>query len=233
MNASIRGWNLANFPAGPDDSVVATTWRASVKPRLLVALLSLTALAVVGAAAARAGSCRVLVALGSVEIEPSPAGMSLRISGNWEFDNLMQVVSGLSYNVLLVRGDRFVRFHFPDQVFSGLLTGLGNQVDAGVNGATLMALEAAGVPQSGARFVSLEAQRMKLSSPVPLGTGPITVLAYLVLDGDYVSPILSNSITRPLELVDPTVKSEDSETGGTEPTGTEPTGSESSEATAP
>ncbi|MEO5739521.1 MAG: hypothetical protein ABIS29_02890, partial [Vicinamibacterales bacterium] len=63
--------------------------RASAKARAAVAVLSFAVVVAIGAAAARAGSCRVLVALGSVDIEPSPAGMSIRIAGNWEFDNLV------------------------------------------------------------------------------------------------------------------------------------------------
>jgi hypothetical protein len=140
------------------------------------------------------------MAIGSVDIEPSPAGMSLRIAGTWEFDNLVQVVSGLSFNVLLVRQDNFVRFLYPGQAFSGKLDGLSAKIDAGINGDEIVAVEAAGSTDSTARFISLEAQRMKLSSPVPAGEGPISILAYLVLDGDYVGPVISNTITRPLEL---------------------------------
>lgn len=184
----------------PDDSPAPRLARASAKTRAWAAILSLAAIVAVGAAAALAGSCRVLVALGSVDIEPSPAGMSLRISGNWEFDNLVQVVSGLSYNVLIVRDDNFVRLKYPDQSYSGTLSGLGAQLDAGLDGSDILSVEAAGVTEPTARFVSIEAQRLKLSSPVPLGSGPISVIAYLVLDGDYISPIISNTITRPLEM---------------------------------
>ncbi len=165
--------------------------------------LAFAALAVVGGAAAIAGSCRVLVAIGSVDMEPSPAGMSLRISGSWEFDNLVQVASGLSFNVLLVRDDNFLRFHHPDQVFVGYVPGLGARMDAGIDGDDIVAIEAAGAVEPAARFVNFEAQRMKLASPVPAGDGPISVVAYLVLDDDYVSPILSNTITRPLQIAPP------------------------------
>lgn len=182
------------------EDVTMMRTHATAGLRTIVAALCLAAVVAVGAAAVGAGSCRVLVALGSIDIEPSPAGLSLKISGNWEFDNLIQVVSGLSYNVLLVREDHFVRLQYPDQSFSGSVAGLGEHVDAGINGDDILALEAAGVADPTARFVSLEAQRLKVSSPVPPGSGPISVLAYLVLDGDYVSPIISNTITRPLEL---------------------------------
>lgn len=180
-----------------------------MRSRALGALLYIAVVLAIGAAAARAGSCRVLVALGSLDIEPSPAGMSLRISGSWEFDNLIQVVSGLSYNVLLVRGDNFVLFHYPDQSYSGYVSGLGAEVDQGIDGSDLLAVEAAGTPETSARFVSLEAQRLKLSSPVPPGSGPISVVAYIVLDNDYLSPIISNTITRPLELEPVAPNSED------------------------
>ena len=173
----------------------------SGKTRIVVALLSLAAVVAVGAAAARAGSCRVLVALGSVDFEPSPAGLSARVSGNWEFDNIIQVVTGLSFNVLLVRDDNFVRLHFPEGSYAGSVTDLATKVDDGINGDDILAVEAAGVSEPAARFVSLEAQRLKVSSPVPTGDGPISVVAYIVLDGDYVSPIISNTITRPLEPV--------------------------------
>ena len=174
---------------------------ATVRSRVAVGVLSLAAIVAIGAAAALAGSCRVLVALGSVDFEPSPAGLSTRVSGNWEFDNIIQVVNGLSFNVLLVREDHFVRLHYPDGSFRGIVPGLGSRVDAGIDGNDIVSIEAAGLTEPGARFVSLEAQRLKVSSPVPEGDGPVSVVAYLVLDGDYVSPIISNTITRPIEPV--------------------------------
>jgi hypothetical protein len=174
-----------------------------MRSRVAVAALGISALVAIGSAAAIAGSCRVLVAIGSVDMEPSPAGMSLRLSGSWEFDNIVQVVSGLSFNVLLVRGDNFVRLHYPEQASAGFVTGLANQIDEGIDGSDILAVEAAGNVEPTARFVSFEAQRIKISSPVPPGQGPISVVAYLVLDGDYVSPIISNTITRPLEMLPP------------------------------
>ncbi len=202
----------------------AARYGPSVRSRLAVAALGLAVLVAIGSAAAIAGSCRVLVAIGSVDMEPSPAGMSLRLSGSWEFDNIVQVVSGLSFNVLLVRENNFVRFHYPDQASSGFVTGLAEQVDAGIDGNDILAVEAAGSNEPTARFVSLEAQRMKLSSPVLPGEGPISVVAYLVLDGDYVSPIISNTITRPLEMLPPVGNSEEDpgEPGGSGPIGDPP-----------
>jgi len=168
------------------------------RSRVLVAVASLAAVVAIGAAAARAGSCRVLVALGAVDFEPSPAGLSARVSGNWEFDNIIQVVTGLSYNVLLIRNDSFVRLHYPEGSYTGTVPGLAARVDAGLSGDDILQIEAAGTNEPTARFVSLEAQRLKVTSPIPGSDGPISVLAYLVLDGDYVSPIISNTITRPL-----------------------------------
>ncbi|HEY2776221.1 MAG TPA: hypothetical protein VGK20_19425 [Candidatus Binatia bacterium] len=168
-------------------------------------VIAVAAAAAIGVAAARAGSCRVLVALGSVDIEPSPAGMSLRVSGNWEFDNIIQVATGLAFNVLLVRGDNFVRYRYPDQTFSGELAGLASSIDAGIDGKEILSVESAGATEPAARWVTLEAERMKLTSPVLSGDGPISIVAYIVLDGDYMSPIISNTITRPIELpvIDP------------------------------
>jgi len=199
---------VADRSIEPETSFAPPGLRTSTRTRALVAVLALASMAVVGAAAAIAGSCRVLVALGSVDMEPSPAGMSLRVSGNWEFDNIVQVVSGLSFNVLLLRGNNFVRFEYPNQSFAGFVPGLAGQIDSGIDGDDILAIEAAGVAEPSARFVSLEAQRMKLSSPVPPGEGPLTVVAYLILDGDYVSPIISNTVTRPLEVEPPTGNSE-------------------------
>lgn len=167
-------------------------------------LMAVSVAVVVGAAAVRAGSCRVLVALGSLDIEPSPAGISLRIGGVWEFDNLVQVANGLSYNLLLVRGDKFVRLRYPDGAFGGEVAGLGARLDAGIDGDDILQLEAAGTTQPGARFVSIEAQRLEATAPVIPGDGPLSVVAYLVLDGDYVAPIISNVLTRPLLLTSAT-----------------------------
>lgn len=176
--------------------------------RLATALVGVALLVALGAAAARAGSCRVLLALGAVDIEPSPAGLSVNLSGNWEFDNLIQVASGLSFNVLLVRGDNFVRLHYPDQSFYGSLAGLADEVNAGIDGNDIVAVEANGFPAPTAGFVRLEAQRMKLTSPELPGSGPLTVLAYLVLDGDYMAPILSNTISRTIPVVGSTTAPE-------------------------
>ena len=178
--------------------------RPTTRSRILAALSCVALAAALGVAGARAGSCRVLVALGAVDVEPSPAGLSLNISGIWEFDNLIQVATGLSFNVLLVRGDTFVRLHYPDQAFYGNLAGLGARVDAGINGNDLMAIEANGIATTGARFVSLEAQRMKLTAPKPTAAGPLSVVAYLVLDGDYISPIISNTLSRSIPDAPPT-----------------------------
>ncbi|MFN2427543.1 MAG: hypothetical protein ABR587_13965 [Candidatus Binatia bacterium] len=195
----------------PSSEPAATFPRPRAASRALVAVLALAVVVAIGAAAARAGSCRVLVALGSVDMEPSPAGMSVRISGNWEFDNIVQVISGLSFNVLLMREDNFVRFHYPNQSYAGFVPGLAAEVDAGIDGSDILAVEAAGLPEPSARFVRFESQRMKLSSPVPPGDGPLSVVAYLVLDGDYVSPIISNIVTRPLEVEPPTANTEEEE----------------------
>lgn len=195
---------MAEPSTEPETSLAPPGSRATATYQAVVAVLVLAGVVAVGAAAAIAGSCRVLVALGSVDMEPSPAGMSLRVSGSWEFDNIVQVVSGLSFNVLLLREDNFVRFEYPNQSYAGFVPGLAAEVDAGIDGNDILAVEAAGIAEPSARFVSLEAQRMKLSSPVPPGHGPLTVVAYLVLDGDYVSPIISNTVTRPLEVLPPT-----------------------------
>lgn len=185
----------------PEDCLrAAPKRRATLRARFGIAICSLAAVIAIATAAARAGSCRVLVALGAVDIELSPSGISLRLSGNWEFDNIIQVVSGLSFNVLLVRGDNFIRLRYPDQSYSGSVPGLAAAVDSGLAGEDIVNVEAAGTTEPAARFVSLEAQRLKVSTPVPLGSGPISIVAYIVLDSDYVSPIISNTITRPLEL---------------------------------
>lgn len=170
--------------------------------RLIAAVLSLGILVAVGGAAAVAGSCRVLLALGSVQFEPSPAGLSVRIGGNWEFDNLVQVTSGLSFNVLFIRGDRFVRLQYPDAGYTGTVAGLEAALDAGLTGNDLLNIEAAGVSHPRARFVSLEAQRMKLSVPIIKEVGPASIVAYIVLDGDYMLPIISNTITKSIKGLD-------------------------------
>lgn len=188
-NLAVRSKSAVEDPA-PASS------RPATKSRVLAALSCVALAAMLGAAGARAGSCRVLVALGAVDVEPLPAGYSLKISGNWEFDNLMQVATGLSYNVLVVRGDRFVRVHFPDQAWSGTITGLGAEIDAGLDGNDIVAIEANGTAEPGARLVKLEAQRLQLSVPDLPGSGPLSVVAYLVLDGDYLTPIISNTISR-------------------------------------
>lgn len=206
MNAAERDIGVARISFGSLAAFASRRDGPSQGSRALVAGLAFAALGVVGGAAAIAGSCRVLVAIGSVDMEPSPAGMSLRLSGSWEFDNLVQVASGLSFNVLLVREDNYLRFHYPDQVFTGYVPGLGARVDSGLDGNDLLSVEASGAMEPAARFVNFEAQRMKLASPVPAGEGPISVVAYLVLDDDYVSPIISNTITRPLEVAPPVDK---------------------------
>ncbi|MBI5507089.1 MAG: hypothetical protein HY899_20060 [Deltaproteobacteria bacterium] len=156
-----------------------------------VALLSIG----VGVLAVRAGSCRVLVALGSMRIEPTTSGLTMRLTGTWEFDNLLQVATGLSFNVLVVQGDHFVRFTYPDQAHSGYYTGLSQLLDSGLQGSDLQAIETAGGTDPNARFISFEPQRMKLALPQPNDVGPYSAVAYLVIDADYISPIISNTLS--------------------------------------
>jgi hypothetical protein len=177
----------------------ASTNSESTRSRMIAAVVSVGLLVALGGAAAVAGSCRVLLALGSVQFEPSPAGLSVRIGGNWEFDNLVQVTSGLSFNVLFIRGDKFVRLQYPDAGYTGTVPGLEDALDAGLTGNDLLNIEAAGVSHPRARFVSLEAQRMKLSVPILKEVGPANILAYIVLDGDYMLPIISNTITKSIK----------------------------------
>lgn len=175
--------------------------RTRRRSALHVAAAACTALIVaVAVAVSLAGSCRVLVALGSMRIDTTPSGLAVGLSGTWEFDNLLQVSTGLSFNVLIVQGDRFVRFTYPNQVSSGYYTGLAQALDRGLQGSELQAIESIGVVDPLARFVSFEPQRMKLALP-PIGNyGPYSAVAYLVIDGDYVSPIISNILSMPVDL---------------------------------
>ena len=165
MNA---GRGFASMRKGDSTSMKG----ASLRSRLLAVAASLALVAAVGAAAARAGSCRVLLALGSVEFEPSPAGFTVRIGGNWEFDNLVQVVSGLSFNILFIRGDSFIRLQYPNSAWYGTVAGLGSAIDAGLTGADILSIEAASITEPRARFASVEAQRMKIVLPPP--PAPVT-----------------------------------------------------------
>ncbi|HYB99412.1 MAG TPA: hypothetical protein VEC57_09825 [Candidatus Limnocylindrales bacterium] len=164
-----------------------------------VAFVCSAFLVAAGVAAVRAGSCRVLVALGSMQVEPTVSGAIVRLGGTWEFDNLLQVASGLSFNVLLTRDDNFVRVQYPDTAYAGYFPGLSTYVDEGLDGSKIVGIEAAGAVDPTAHFVSLESQRMKLAVPIPAGTGPLNAIAYLVIDGDYVSPIISNTLSRSLK----------------------------------
>ena len=174
----------------------------SIAARVLCLVVTCAIVAGAGVAAVRAGSCRVLVALGSLHVERTVSGLLLKLGGTWEFDNLLQVASGLSFNVLVVRGDSFVRLQFPDTGYSGYLPGLAQMLDEGLDGSKIIGIEAAGSSEQAARFVSMESQRMKVAVPEPSGVGPVSVVAYLVIDGDYKSSIISNTLTRSLKAGD-------------------------------
>jgi hypothetical protein len=201
MNAAPEGEMLSDSSHSPLAEGHAPPSMPTARSRWQAAVAALLLLAAIGVAGARAGSCRVLLALGSLDVEPSPAGLSVKVSGNWEFDNLIQVPSGLAFNLLLVRGDHFVRLRYPEQSFVGSVPGLAEQLDTGIDGNTVVAVEANGLSTQAARFVSLEAQRMKVTAPLLPGSGPLTAIVYLVLDGDYLAPIFSNTISRPLTVV--------------------------------
>jgi hypothetical protein len=162
----------------------------------MAAIAMLTAVSV---AAVRAGSCRVLLAIGSVDYETLEDGVVARLSGTWEFDNLIQVSSGIDFNVLFIHEDEFVLLRYPDQAFSGTYTGLSEALDNGLDGTVLQAVEAAAVNEPGARFISVEAQRMKAVVPCPTNHGLMSVVTYMVIDGDYISPVISNVLTRPFD----------------------------------
>jgi len=187
-------------PSALPDRTAVQTSRAHRMKLIRVAAAACAAFSVaLAVAVSLAGSCRVLVALGSMRIDTTASGLAVGLSGTWEFDNLLQVSTGLSFNVLVVQGDRFVRFTYPDQAHSGYYTGLSQSLDNGLQGTQLQAIESIGTVDSFARIVSFEPQRMKLAL-VPLGaTGPYSAVAYLVIDGDYVSPIISNTLSLSLD----------------------------------
>ncbi|HYC55439.1 MAG TPA: hypothetical protein VEL28_10955 [Candidatus Binatia bacterium] len=169
---------------------------------IAIAVIGVALVSTIGAAVVRAGSCRVLVALGSMQVEPTVSGAFIRLGGTWEFDNLLQVANGLSFNILVSRDDNFVRLNYPDKAYRGNFPGLAQDIDDGLDGNKLLGIEAAGTIDINSNIVSIEAQRMKLALPIPSGVGPLTVIAYLVIDGDYISPIISNTLSRSLKEIE-------------------------------
>lgn len=166
--------------------------------RVATALAALVVVAGLGAGA-YAGSCRTLLAVGSVRVDSSPAGLVLQLSGTWEFDNLLQVSNGLAFSILVVRGDQFVRVQYPNVAQSGYYPGLADDLAGGLDGTKIQAIEAAGTLEPLARVISMEAQKLKIVVPEPPGVGPLNVVLYLILDGDYYNPIVGNTITKSLK----------------------------------
>jgi len=192
--------NTMRPPVSGNERVDSALKSAAVTgSRWMAAIAAVVMLTVVSVAAVRAGSCRVLLAIGSVDYETLEDGVVARLSGTWEFDNLIQVSSGIDFNVLFIHEDEFVLLRYPDQAYSGTYTGLSEALDSGLDGTVLQAVEGAASSEPGARFISVEAQRMKAVVPCPTNHGLMSVVTYMVIDGDYISPVISNVLTRPFD----------------------------------
>ncbi len=138
-----------------------------------------------------AGNCYTFLAIGDAVARSAPDGAVLDLTGVWEFDNLMQVQLGLSLNVVVIQGDKFVRFPLLGVAQAGVVPGLNDGLELG----EIPAVEAAGVDDPDAEVLTFRAHRLQLSLPPSIQPGAVSVVMYLVQDAQYQSAFLSNTLS--------------------------------------
>ncbi len=163
----------------------------STQARTLLLVALTLVLSTAFARYAPAASCINFLAVGEATVRPAPDGAVMDMVGIWEFDNIMQVELGLSLNALVYQGDHFVRYPLIGDAESGTFSGLGDGLDA----SELPALEASGAGDPDAEVLTFRAHRLQLSLPPSFSPGAVSVLMYLVQDGEYQSAFLSNTVS--------------------------------------
>ncbi len=177
-----------NSVCGPREKTVGLS-RSRIRA---VAVSALSAAIVIAAVQfAPAASCINFLAVGEATVRSAPDGSVMDMVGVWEFDNIMQVELGLSLNALVFQGDDFVRFPLLGPAESGTFAGLSDGLSAG----DLPALEASGVSDPDAEVLTFRAHKLQLSLPPTFTPGVVSVVMYLVQDGEYQSALLSNTLS--------------------------------------
>ena len=146
--------------------------------------------------AGHSASCETLLAIGEVKVRPAVTGAVLDVTGDWEFDNLLQVELNLELKAVAMQGDKFALYPLLGPAEGGLLSGLDETLTTG----NLDDLEAVAFPEPEARVLNFKPHAMQLALPSGFDEGTVTLQMYLVRSGDLGNAFLSNPVTTALKL---------------------------------
>lgn len=154
--------------------------------RLAACLLGGAAL--LGAAAAHGAGTSPVLALTAASVAPaSGGGRVVTASGSYNFDDLVQVAFPAA-GLLVIRGDRFVRYEVDGQVIEATSALVKNGVTPGELEALL---QLPGTPVGPARISRLGADQVAVVLPTDFAAGPALVLLYAHHEGE---SFISNTI---------------------------------------
>jgi hypothetical protein len=160
--------------------------------RVLRAGLGIAVMAslLIGPAGARAGSFEPILAIGQVVARPAGLGAVVEVTGNFGFDDALQVDFPL--NLVVYQGKEFVRYPLGGEPISGTFIPLQN----GLVARQIPHLEAKGEFEAEAEIVRLEPKRLLVSLPPKFEDGSITAILYVV--DPIGGPLLSNAVSATL-----------------------------------
>ena len=153
------------------------------------AALGATALALLlSASPARAAGTDPLLSLGGTRTLSNASGATaVEIQGSFAFEDRLQFP--FPAGLIAFQGNRFVRYEVGGVVAEGIDPAVADGITAG----EVPALLAAGTPAAApAEILRLGPAEVAIALPPSLGPGPVSFLAYAVLEG---TAFVSNSIT--------------------------------------
>ena len=155
--------------------------------RGLLAACLLGGAALLGAATAHGAGTSPGLALTAASVAASGGGRVVTASGSYNFDDLVQVAFPAA-GLLVIRGDRFVRYEVDGQVIEATSALVKNGV---APGELETLLQLAGAPVGPARISRLGADQVVVVLPTDFGAGPALVLLYAHHEGE---SFVSNTI---------------------------------------
>lgn len=151
------------------------------------AVLAACALLLAGVSARAAGTSPVLALTSALVVPASGGERLLTAEGAFNFDDLLQIAFPAA-GLMVVRGDRFVRYEVDGSVVEATSAAVQN----GVTAAELPALlQLTGTAVSPARLVRVAASDVAVVLPADLGAGAALVLLYAQHDAEH---FVSNAI---------------------------------------
>jgi hypothetical protein len=149
-------------------------------------------MALYAASSLRAAGTDPTLALAESDVSRTAAGVGVvTVGGTFSFDDLVQF--SFPAGLLVVQGNRFVRYDFDGTLREGTDDGVADGVGASE---VLGLLAAGGPPGTPAALLQVRADRIVVALPASITPGAASVLVYAVLtDGATQVPFVSNTLT--------------------------------------